>query len=227
MRLIKLLGLCGALLLSPFAASAQALPEGYNCFTAPNGSTPFDPLYVSKCAPLGQGGVSDETQGYAGLTWKFGSNLSEPIFSVGVRSVQGMGADRVRGIDVSAGWKVKDKFAFENVKAGAFVGNGDGLASVGGVYSFATKEVSATASVESGPIRLGADYGLRTKLITPFVSLTSLSNFEENAAGCEDGFMPTTNDETDPSGVIVFADPAQLGFDLNGAFCLQQGPEDR
>lgn len=215
--------LCATLLLAPLAASAQGLPPGYNCLSAPQGSTISGPFYASNCDPLSAGGSAGETQGYAGLTWMFGQDTGAPLFTVGVRSIRDAGGGKVRGTDISADWNPAEGFALETVKIGYLTGKPAAIVAVGGGYGVRRDEALLTGSVEGGPLRVGAEYGIGSQEVRPFVSLTSLSRPESGSEGCGAGYARVVSDNQGVNGPILqFYNPP--AFDLTDGLCLKAGP---
>lgn len=220
--------LCAGMLLAsfamPHAAAAQGLPPGYNCLTANDGDS-ASPLFISDCQLMGQGGSSSETQAYLGLSWAFDADLDAPQFLTGIRRVEDAGNGHVRGADLSLSWDVKDRFALRDARLGYLTGRPDAIIALGAGYAPATKETLLTASVDHGPVRIGADYGLGSQKVKPFISLTSLEQPDLGGAGCASGYSEAIPDTTGQNGVIVFINNP-LPFDpalLAPSFCLLQG----
>lgn len=184
MKLLKLISVLALLIAAPTSSMAQ--PVG-NCIVVDDIVGGFTEGYDSNCADLGQAGIAEETEGYIGLSWKLGANFSEPLFSVGVRSVSGSGGDSLKGADLRAIFDVKKNFGLDSVKLGYLTGKPDAILNFGGAYSFANREALATVAISRGPAEIGVDYGMKSRSMEAFVSLTSLAEPKAGSA-CANGF---------------------------------------
>jgi hypothetical protein len=173
-----------------------------------------------------------DTRAYVGLAWQFGRNASpKPQVVVGVQKIRIDSDDGLSGVDLNLRFGLDGRNG--RVALSGLKGRRGAHVNLVGGYDFTTREAFGTAALQGTGLRIGADLGVRTGSLRPYLELNSLSkpvrvSGKSSVLGCSTAnYVPVSQSQAAASpnpGAIAIYDFAQSnGLDLDGLVCMDAG----
>ena len=137
-------------------------------------------IWGSCSTPIGSNGSSrNDSNVYMGLVWNIENFASKnPDILIGLRTTKINFKNNVKGADLNIRLQPTKNYTIEGIRLSYLDGSRNSIVNLGGGYSFNKSDSLITAAVETAHIRLGSDYLLSGKILSPFAEVNTLKRIK-------------------------------------------------